>query len=106
MRPPIFVRALTDEECTTLRTGLRSWDGVLVRRCQMVLASARGERAPQIAVLVLQQQFMDGPSGVCSAPVWPGLDAAGASATNTAWPPPGRGCVRPSGRRAAAPRGR
>lgn len=52
MRPPLFVRALTDEECTTLRTGLRSSDGVLVRRCQMVLASARGERAPQIAELV------------------------------------------------------
>src|SRR5260370_8185992 len=52
MRPPIFVRALTDEERATLTTGLRSSDGVLVRRCQMVLASARGERAPQIAVLV------------------------------------------------------
>ena len=52
MRPPIFVRALTDEERTTLKIGLRSSDGVLVRRCQMVLASARGERTPQIAVLV------------------------------------------------------
>jgi transposase len=52
MRPPIFVRALTDEERTTLQTGLRSSDGVLVRRCQMVLASARGERVPQIAMLV------------------------------------------------------
>jgi transposase len=52
MRPPIFVRALTDEERATLKTGLRSSDGVQVRRCQMVLASARGERAPQIAVLV------------------------------------------------------
>src|SRR5258706_1741672 len=52
MRPPIFVRTLTDEERTALRTGLRSSDGVLVRRCQMVLASARGERAPQIAVRV------------------------------------------------------
>jgi len=52
MRSPIFVRALTDEERTALRTGLRSSDGVAVRRCQMVLASARGERAPQIAVLV------------------------------------------------------
>jgi transposase len=52
MRPPIFVRALTDEERPTLRTGLRSSDGVQVRRCQMVLASARGERVPQIAVLV------------------------------------------------------
>ena len=52
MRPPLVVRALTDEERTTLRTGLRSSDGVRVRRCQMVLASARGVRAPQIAVLV------------------------------------------------------
>src|SRR5260370_34112075 len=52
MRTPIFVRALTDEERTALRTGLRSSDGVLVRRCQMGLASARGERVPQIAVLV------------------------------------------------------
>ena len=52
MRPPIFVRTLTDEERTALRSGLRSSDGVVVRRCQMVLASARGERAPQIAVLV------------------------------------------------------
>jgi transposase len=49
MRPPIFVRALTDEERTSLKTGLRSSDGVLVRRCQMALASARGERVPQIA---------------------------------------------------------
>jgi transposase len=52
MRSPLLVRALTDEERTTLQTGLRSSDGVLVRRCQMVLASARGERVPQIAVLV------------------------------------------------------
>ena len=49
MRTPIFVRPLTDEERTTLTAGLRSSDGVLVRRCQMLLASARGERAPQIA---------------------------------------------------------
>ena len=52
MRTPIFVRTLTDEERTALKTGLRSSDGVQVRRCQMVLASARGERVPQIAALV------------------------------------------------------
>ena len=52
MRLPIFVRALTDEERTTLKAGLRSSDGVLVRRCQMVLASARGARVPQIAAQV------------------------------------------------------
>jgi transposase len=49
MRTPIFVRALTDEERTILHQGRRSSDGVRVRRCQMVLASARGERVPQIA---------------------------------------------------------
>jgi transposase len=49
MRPPIFVRALTDEERPVLQRGLRSSDGLVVRRCQMVLASARGERVPQIA---------------------------------------------------------
>jgi hypothetical protein len=52
MRPPIFACALTDEERAPLKTGRHSSDGVPVRRCQMVLASARGERAPQIAVLV------------------------------------------------------
>jgi transposase len=52
MRPPIFVRARTDEERATLTIGLRSSDGVQVRRCQMVLGSARGERASQIAVRV------------------------------------------------------
>ena len=52
MRPPIFVRALTDEERTTLQTGLRSSDGVVVRRSQMVVGSARGERVAQIAALV------------------------------------------------------
>ena len=52
MRTPIFVRALTDEERATLKAGLRSSDGVVVRRCQMVLGSARGERVPQIAALV------------------------------------------------------
>src|SRR5258706_12631528 len=52
MRTPIFVRTLTDEERMALRAGLRSSDGVLVRRSQMALASARGERAPQIAAAV------------------------------------------------------
>jgi transposase len=52
MRTPIFVRTLTDEERTALRSGLHSSDGVLVRRSQMALASARGERVPQIAAAV------------------------------------------------------
>src|SRR5690242_16960241 len=49
MRPPIFVRTLSDEERTTLERGLRSTDVFVLRRCQILLASARGERAPRIA---------------------------------------------------------
>jgi transposase len=49
MRPPIFVRPLTDAERHTLEHGLRSADAFVLRRCQILLASARGERAPQIA---------------------------------------------------------
>lgn len=49
MRPPIYVRALTDEERAQVHGGLRSSDATVLRRCQIVLASARGERVPQIA---------------------------------------------------------
>ncbi len=49
MREPIFVRPLTDAERGRLAAGLRSPDAFVLRRCQIVLASARGESAPQIA---------------------------------------------------------
>lgn len=49
MRPPIFVRTLSEEERTALEQGLRSADAFVLRRCQLLLASARGERAPRIA---------------------------------------------------------
>jgi transposase len=49
MKPPIFVRPLTDDEQATLIAGLHSNDLFRVRRCQILLASARGETAPQIA---------------------------------------------------------
>src|SRR5215208_4009518 len=49
MRPPIFVRPLTDAERAQVEAGLRSSDAFTLRRCQIVLASARGERAPAIA---------------------------------------------------------
>ena len=52
MKPPIFVRPLDDDERRTLEAGLRSSDAFVLRRCQMVLASARGERASQIATAV------------------------------------------------------
>jgi transposase len=49
MRTPIMVRPLTDAERATLTTGLRSPDAFVLRRCQILVASARGERAPRIA---------------------------------------------------------
>jgi transposase len=41
--------ARTDEERARLEAGVRSSEGLVVRRCQMVLASARGEQVPRIA---------------------------------------------------------
>ncbi len=49
MRKPIFVRALTEDEHRQIQGGLRSSDAFVLRRCQILLASARGERAPVIA---------------------------------------------------------
>ena len=49
MKPPIFVRTLSKEERQELEAGLRSSDAFVLRRCQILLASARGERAPRIA---------------------------------------------------------
>lgn len=49
MRAPLFVRPPTEEERQALAAGLRSADAFALRRCQIVLASARGERVPAIA---------------------------------------------------------
>jgi len=49
MRPPIFVRPLTGTERDRLEAGLRSSDVYVLRRCQILLASARGEWVPRIA---------------------------------------------------------
>ena len=49
MKAPIFVRPLTDAERPALEAALRSNDAFVLRRSQILLASARGERAPQIA---------------------------------------------------------
>jgi transposase len=49
MKRPIFVRLLTDDERQHLEAGLRSADAFVLRRCQIVLTSARGEWAPGIA---------------------------------------------------------
>jgi transposase len=49
MRTPVFVRPLADSERDALTSGLRSPAAFTLRRCQILLASARGARAPQIA---------------------------------------------------------
>jgi transposase len=49
MKPPIFVRTLSKKEREALEAGLRSKDAFVLRRCQILLASARGERPPRIA---------------------------------------------------------
>src|SRR3982751_3245200 len=49
MKPPIFVRKLLIDERKRLEAGLRSKDAFTLRRSQMLLASSRGDEAPQIA---------------------------------------------------------
>ncbi len=49
MRKPIFVRLLSDEERKTLKAGLRSPDAFVLRRWQILLASADGKNAYRIA---------------------------------------------------------
>jgi transposase len=48
MKPPIFVRTLTEEERKQLEAGLHSSDAFVLRRCQILLASARGQHATTI----------------------------------------------------------
>src|SRR5215217_3758989 len=49
---PRFVRELSDPERQTLQVGLRSSDGFTVRRCHILLASARGDTTTVIAQAV------------------------------------------------------
>lgn len=49
MRQPIFVRPFTDAEQQAIDTGLRSADAFVLRRCQILLASRRGQHARIIA---------------------------------------------------------
>src|SRR3712207_311306 len=49
MKPPIFVRELSEKEREALEAGLRSKDAFVLRRCQILLASSRGLSPPKIA---------------------------------------------------------
>src|SRR5258708_8591080 len=52
MRTPIFIRPFTEDEQHQIQAGLRSSNAFVMRRCQILRASARGERAPEIASLL------------------------------------------------------
>jgi transposase len=52
MKPPLFVRALTDAERRALQAGLRSREAFTLRRAQILLASADGQHASAIAAQV------------------------------------------------------
>ncbi len=49
MKPPLYVRPLTDAERDALKAALRSSDAFTLRRSQILLASARGDTPPTIA---------------------------------------------------------
>lgn len=49
MRQPIFLRPLSEKEREQIEAGLRSSEAFVMRRSQILLASARGERVPRIA---------------------------------------------------------
>lgn len=49
MYPPLLVRPLSQIEQDELKQGLRSRDGFRLRRCQILLASAKGQLPSQIA---------------------------------------------------------
>lgn len=49
MQAPLLVRPLTDGERQALEDGLRASDAFILRRCQILLASARGKHPPAIA---------------------------------------------------------
>src|SRR5215475_5868665 len=52
MKPPLFIRSLTDDERMQLEADRRTADAFWVRRAQIVLASARGLSPQPIAQLV------------------------------------------------------
>jgi transposase len=49
MRNPIYSRPVTPDEQQTLQEGLRASNAFVLRRCQLLLASARGQTARVIA---------------------------------------------------------
>ncbi len=52
MLPPLYVRPLSETERVALEQGLRSKDAFTLRRCQILLASAKGTKPREIAAYV------------------------------------------------------
>jgi transposase len=52
MLPPLYVRPLHETERVALEQGLRAQDGFSLRRCQILLASARGTSVRAIGAQV------------------------------------------------------
>lgn len=52
MKPPIYVRELSEAERKALKADLRSSAGFTIRRCQILLSSAAGKQAKEIAAEV------------------------------------------------------
>src|SRR5512147_2893958 len=49
MKPPLYIGPLSNRQRRRLEKGLRSRDAFTLRRCQILLGSARGERPSLIA---------------------------------------------------------
>ena len=49
MKPPLYIRHVTDDERAALEAGLRSHEAFTVRRCQILLASAERQTPSEIA---------------------------------------------------------
>jgi transposase len=49
MKPPLYIRRVTDKERAALEAGLRRHDAFAVRRCQILLASAERQKPTRIA---------------------------------------------------------
>ena len=96
MKAPISIRPPSSDERRQIKAGLHSSDAFVLRRCQIVLASERGERAPAIA----RQLGMQRPDGAqrdqrFQCPGTGGPDRGVLASASAAHRLLGRGCPAP-----------
>jgi hypothetical protein len=112
MKPPLFIRPITDDERMPLEADRRTADACRVRRAQSVLASARGLSPHPIAPLgggavqtvrnllhALNEQGVAGVARQSNRPktIAPALDAAHGARLQHSWPPSPRLYATPTG---------